>query len=338
MSHDEVDSSEDETGTRPGKLWSGLTNLDASGRYYRPARLLIALVWVLALSLLAWLAWRSRDTLILYLAGANYWRLLLALPFYLGTIVASVIGWSFIMRLFERPVSLWTHFRIYCATLAARRLPGTIWYVGGRLVLYHQLGLSRKAVSVASAVELFVTAIAGIAVGLLSLSLGLSLPAHIIVLLLAGAIGGSLCLHPAVLGAVMRWLKRPLVRTVAVMDILTWMLAYSVAWLMGGLMLGQIISAFWPLEGRQLVLVIGAWALSGTGGLLTIFLPSSFGVTELALTFFFARLMPLPLAVTVAVLARILTTLAEVILSIGSYAFLRLSHGLKVEPASDSMP
>jgi hypothetical protein len=103
------------------------------------------------------------------------------------------------------------------------------------------------------------------------------------------------------------------------------------AWLMGGIMLAQIVGAFSVIGPQQLVYFIGAWSIAGAGGMLTVLLPSSFGVTELALTFFLSRMLPLPLAATVAVLTRILTTLGEIALSIASYFFLKRAGRLPTE-------
>jgi glycosyltransferase 2 family protein len=331
MNTEQVESSDDPMSGGPGRIWGRLAKLSTTIKVHRATRLVIASVWVITLALLAWLAWRNRDTLIFYLVGANYWRLLLALPFYLGTIVASVIGWSFIMRSFAQPVALGTHLRIYCATLAARRLPGTIWYVGGRVILYRQLGISGLVVSLASTVELVVTTIAGITVGLFFLPLGLSLPPQITAWLLVGAVLGLACLHPAVLTKIMLWLGRPLARRFGWRDLIKWLLAYGMVWWMGGMMLAQIVGAFSVISPQQLVYFIGAWSIAGAGGMLTVLLPSSFGVTELALTFFLSTVLPLPLAATIAVLTRILTTLAEIALSIASYLFLKRAGQLPTE-------
>lgn len=88
-------------------------------------------------------------------------------------------------------------------------------------------------------------------------------------------------------------------------------------------MLSRIAAVFRPIGWRESVFLVGAWSLSGVAGLLTLFLPSSFGATELALTGFLQQLMPLPLALTTAVLARILTTLLEIAVSVAFFPLLR---------------
>jgi hypothetical protein len=73
--------------------------------------------------------------------------------------------------------------------------------------------------------------------------------------------------------------------------------------------------------------ITGAWGVSGMLGLLTLFLPSSFGVAELSLTAFLVKLVPFTIAGTIAIGVRIFTLVMEILLSAAFYPFiLRYSH------------
>ena len=282
-----------------------------------------ALAWGVALAIVGVVAWRNRETLVPYLAEADWRQMGWACLLYLGALELAVIGWIAIIRSFAPGVSGWSHVRIYLATLAARRLPGTIWYVGGRLVLYKQLGVSGAAVSIASSVEFLVSLVSGTLVGLALLPVGLSLSGPVFAASLVGALGGLLLLHPRVIGWTMRRLQRPLVGELTLAEVAVWLGIYLGVWLLGGMMLSRIVSAFRPLEVHEVWLSVGAWALSGSAGLLTIFLPSTFGATELTLTIFLSLLVPLPLAAAIAIFARILTTAFEIVVAIAVYFPLR---------------
>lgn len=302
-----------------------LARKQASGRTRRIAQVGTLLVWLGCLAVVGWIGWYDRNTIIPYLVQADYLRLSSALGGYIASLVAVLIGWSAIMRSFAGPLNWWTHAQIYCATLAARRLPGTLWYIGGRLVLYKRLCISRTLVSLASGVELVVSIVTGGLVGLVLLPFGLSLYTHLIVFLVGGVVAGILTLHPVTLRTIMKWIGKPLTQAVSFKDTLVWLLAYSAMWVMSGMMVGQIIGAFEPVGLREMVLIIGAWALSGTAGMLTFFLPSGLGVTELTLAVLLSQIMPLPLAAFIALLTRILITLFEVSLSVIFYAVMKHS-------------
>jgi len=294
----------------PGALRTGL-------------RIAGALAWGVALAIVGVVAWRNRETLVPYLAQADWRQMGWAFLLYLGSLGLAVIGWIAIIQPFAGGVSGWTHVRIYLATLAARRLPGTVWYVGGRLVLYKQLGVSRAAVSVASSVEFLVSLVSGTLLGLALLPVGLSLSGLVVAAALVGVLGGLLLLHPRVIAWTMRRLQRPLVGELSLTAVASWLGAYLGMWLLSGAMLSRIVSAFRPLGAHELWLAVGAWALSGSVGLLTIFLPSTFGATELTLTVFLSLLVPLPLAAAIAIFARILTTVFEIAVAITAYSLLR---------------
>jgi hypothetical protein len=210
--------------------------------------------------------------------------------------------------------------------LAARRLPGTVWYVGGRVMLYEQWGVSKTTVLIVSGVELVLTVVASVIVGLVCVPFGMALSNRIALLLIAGATAGLVALHPFGLSLLMRAIGRPLQRPVQFKETLTWLVAYLATWVLGGLMLSQVVMAFQPLELSGLLFVIGAWAISGAAGYLTFLLPSGLGATELALTILLSQLMPLPLATIVAILMRILTTLFELVLSATFFALLRYTR------------
>jgi len=283
----------------------------------------VLFIWAVFLGLIFWGGWKSRDTIIPYLLGANYYRFIGVFFTYLGSLIAAVIGWSAIMRDLDGSLSWWKNSQIYSITLAARRLPGTFWYVGGRMVMYQQLGVAKKTVLVASSIEMIITLVTGGLVGLiLMLASGTSLPSQVILVIIAGAILGTLILHPSALKAILKRNGKNLVENLRLQDVLVWFVLYTIMWAVSGLMLSQLVSAFQPVSSREMSLITGIWALSGTAGVLTFFLPSTFGVTELTLAVLLSQIMPLPLAGVIAILTRLMTIFFEALLSAAFYPVL----------------
>jgi hypothetical protein len=274
-------------------------------------KLAVGIFWALGISLLLWLAWRFRDDILPYLANVEPWGFVRAFGWYLASLAAIVAGWVALMRHFAPGVSWRTHVRIYCVTLATRRLPGTLWYIGGRLVLYRREGISRALISIASSVEYAVIIVSGALVGLVLLPAAAGIP---------GATAGALVLaglmvlfSPRLVAWLARRIGRPLPVAIRLHDVLGWLLALVVMWLCGGMMLFEIIRSFAPLPFDRVVYVIGAWALAGTLGALTFALPSSFGVGDISLAFLLARIMPPAAAGTIAVATRFLGLIFELV-------------------------
>ncbi len=292
-------------------------------------------MWAPLVALTIYAGWFNRDTLVSYLARANYANLLVAFIFYLGALSVVILGWCLIMRPFAGTIGWRTHLIIYGATNAARRLPGTIWYIGGRLVLYHRLGVSSTLISVASGIELVVSLVSGLVVGLALLPFSPNVPIEVVVVLIVGILMGVVALHPRVLSWLMRRIGKPMTKGVRWWDAFLWLNAYAGMWLLSGAMLVEIVSAFQSLGVPEVIYVVAAWSLSGAVGLLTFFLPSTFGATELTLAVLLSRIMPTTLAVAISVLVRILTTAFEVSVAAVMYPLLRRSKHLNISDATE---
>lgn len=283
--------------------------LAGSGRRKRWVQWIVAAFWVLGTGMVVWLAWQFRDDILPYLQNANPIGFVRAFGWFLISLAAIVAGWAVLMRRFAPGMHWWTHVWIYCVTLASRRLPGTIWYVGGRLVLYRREGVSRTLVSIASSLEYAVMIVSGALVGLILLPAAADVP---------GGVFAALALTAALIlfsPRLVRWFAgrvgRPMPVDIRITDVLVWLATVSVTWLGGGMMLVAIIRAFDPVSAPQIGFILGAWAISGMLGALTMFLPSSFGVNEISLTFFLAQIMPVTEAGTIAIVSRILGIVFE---------------------------
>lgn len=283
---------------------------------HRLWRLVLVGIWIIFLAYISWSAWTNRQILLPYLANADYSRLVSMILYYLVSLSASIIGWAAIMGSLAPNVGWWTHTQIFCLTLAARRLPGTVWYVGGRMALYPRLGVARKSVLFASSLELVVTVVSGGITALVFVLLSnmkISTPA--LVLLAASTFAGLVVLSPPMLRAILKPIDPSLAHRVRLGSLPLWVLAYIFMWTTSGLMVSQLVSMFQPIQSAETLLVIAAWSVAGTIGLLTVFLPSTFGAVELALTALLTPLLPLPLAGAVAIGVRLFSLLMEALLA-----------------------
>ncbi len=286
-------------------------------------RLAVGGIWVAGIAILVWLAYRYQEEIIPYLADADYAFLALSTLGNLLSILFATLGWMLLLRSFGARLNFSTHFKVYAVTLASRRLPGTLWYVGGRVLLYHRLGVSRTLVSLASGLELFIFAMSGGLVGFLLLFPRLDLSRFSTAFLGLALVAGVLFLAPNLVSWGYRLLKRPLTRKVSPLSFLTWLPPYALGWLSGGLNVAFTLRAFHADMEGQLGYILGSWALSGALGTLTFFLPSSFGVSEVSLAFFLSQIIPVPLAGTVAIIIRLVGIAFEFALAAILYPWIR---------------
>lgn len=304
--------------------------------YSKYIKILLGIVWLLLFAIIVNGAWTYKLQLWNYFRQANYLYFLSCGIWYLMALGCAALNWIIIIRSFDRRVNWWTHLRIYLTTLAARRLPGTLWYIGGRVYLYRQLGISWITISVASGIEMVLEIVLGVILGLLLLPFGLKLPpSEWIPLSIIGLIG-SLALHPKILTRLMQRIGKTLPIGIKASQSIYWFLTYMGLKLASGMMITQMIQAFQPITYTQTIIVIGAWAVASAAGTLTVFLPSSFGFTELTFTALLSTFIPITLSATIAILIRLLTTLAEMIVGGLFYLILKNSSDLHLDITNTS--
>jgi uncharacterized membrane protein YbhN (UPF0104 family) len=291
-----------------------------SGSFRRWFRVFAYAAAVLFIFLLLYSGWKNRETILPFIYQADYTQLVGFVALYFVSHSASVAGWLAIIYTFDHQLDWWTHTQIYSMTQATRRLPGTLWYVGSRVVIYQQLGLNKTSILLANIIELLVLLVTASTIGLIFLlTYNVALSAKTILAVIAGLVMAAVVLHPSVFNWLLKKFGAPQLSDISFRRIGLWALLYSFMWITSGLMLNQLVGVFKSGAIDQTIFVIGAWTLSTTAGMLTFFLPTNFGVTELALTALLSPILPLPLAGAAANLMRFLTTLLEVGVSVVFY-------------------
>ena len=85
-----------------------------------------------AVAMLGYLLYRERETLLPRLMTIEPRQLIPLVLAYLADLIIMIIAWAAIANAFGVQVGLARHARIFCVANAARRLPGTLWYIGSR--------------------------------------------------------------------------------------------------------------------------------------------------------------------------------------------------------------
>lgn len=277
-------------------------------------------VWVglsgLVFAFMAFVVWRSRETLVEALQTARYGYFFWTFIAYAFSIGAVAVGWHLVMHNLGQQSDLLVNIKIYVYTLAARRVPGTLWYIAGRAVLYKRLGISGRFSALASAIEVVLSIVSGLMVGAPALFLQMGTSAVNIIIFLLVELVGLCLLHPKVLC----WLLARFGHQVepghlTILQVLSWLGAYAAMWVGGGLMTCTVVLALYPLELSQFPWTISLWALTGAISFVAFLLPNNLGLSEITLAFLLGRIIPLPIAIATAILLRVLTTLFDIMWS-----------------------
>jgi hypothetical protein len=96
-------------------------------------------------------------------------------------------------------------------------------------------------------------------------------------------------------------------------DVIIYILAYSVSWLLFGLAFLIFIKAMAEASFGMYPSLTGAFAFAFNIGFLALFVPGGIGVREGILVLLLSSLFPVPIATLIALLARIWATAAELL-------------------------
>ena len=283
-------------------------------RTLTPARAaLMAMMLALSAGILGWLVYRERDVFMHYNWHLR-WELILAsfVLFSVGLGLVAIV-WGWIATSVGVRGTFVMHIRYYCIANIAKRLPGTVWYVAGRTLLYEREGLEPAQIVIGSGIELALMVMSSIVAslvfatptivqwGLSRWSLGIAF------------VVGCIMVQPRFVGWVLRRFKVETQFTFRYVDIVKWFLTYLVVCIIGGLVLYIIGNSFTIIRTSDIPYVIGCWSLTGLVSSTVFFLPSNLGVTEVTLSLLLSRIMPSSVAVVIAVFVRILLFLYELI-------------------------
>jgi len=247
-----------------------------------------------------------------YLSNANPWGIALSLPTYSVALGLAIWGWSAIVGMLTGVSGFRKHARIYCYTNLAKRVPGVLWYVLGRIYFYRDDRADGIAVSVASLIEIVLIILSGFVTYLLLGSKAWSNGPSIWLPL--GVLLGLVGIHPKILRLILGRIRQA--EALAVLryrELLVWLCLYVGVWNMGGLTLFCVINSIHPISLTHIPAIIGAWSLSGAIASLVIFLPSGLGLREVTLTVMLMPYVPGAIAVVISLLMRILLTMYEIL-------------------------
>lgn len=237
---------------------------------------------------------------------------LLTIPVYYAGLYAASIVWGKMMNDLTRPLAMRQHQVIYIVTHAARRVPGTVWHVLGRIAWYERLGIRKGITAFANGLETVLIILSGLVMvaiffPFLTNSSGVKLWQ-----ILLGIGTGLLVIHPRLIQVIMARLGQEAPPgKITYRLIISWFIYYLAIWLTGGSVLFLILRSMLDVSLALWPVCIVAWCTAGVAGMLLIFLPSGLGLNEATISLLLAIHIPSSIAVAAAIIIRILLTLYE---------------------------
>ena len=290
-----------------------------------------AAITLISIAVIGRLIFSNLDTLMAIRKSLRIWPLLLTLPIFFITEFLSSLAWGRIMNDITKPLPMRIHQVVFFVTHAARRIPGTVWHVIGRVAWYERLGIGKPISAFANVVETVLLILSGVIISLALLPTISTVGKGQIWLILVGSLLSLALLRPETIRFVMnKFGQQEYSQRLSYKKVLVWLALYPVLWIFGGLILYLIITGLTPVPLTILPVCIAAWSIAGVTGMIVVLLPSGFGLTEAALSLLLAPHISPGLAVTAALLMRIILTSYEFLFA-GIFLAFRKRLTLSVE-------
>jgi hypothetical protein len=242
---------------------------------------------------------------------------LAALLFGMIALTNNALCWRGILARLHHQLDIKTAFRIWFFSQLVRYAPGNVWHLFGRVYLSQQVGIKPQPTSLSLMLETLYTLTAGLIVAASSLVFWPRIDTiHSVILLVIPFLG--VCLMPQLLQRPLTWLLHRFQRStdwlVFQPRTMLWLIpGYGISWLYYGLGVYLLALSIHPLSLQTLPAIIGMFALGWIIGFLSFITPSGLGVREGVLSYMLSFLMPVPIAILLALLARVWLISAELI-------------------------
>lgn len=245
-----------------------------------------------------------------------------ALGFFLAAFLTSLWAWHVLVANLAGFDNFRRSSKIYLTSNLARRVPGSIWHITSRALLYGEAGVSKRSISVLSGLEMIFFLVSGVVTVLLAIPFW-GLPSQIggsvdpVWFLVVALPVGLALVHPKLLATLwQRISKEQLSRRLLWRDTVVWLAYYVMTWVLGAAVLFCVINFFEPIPTEQFLPVMGMWALAGTISVVGFLTISLIGLREISLVFLLAQLVPHPITLIIAIAIRLIWLTGELVTSL----------------------
>ncbi|MDQ7908849.1 lysylphosphatidylglycerol synthase domain-containing protein [Phytohabitans sp. ZYX-F-186] len=283
------------------------------------SRLRVAVLVVVLLAAAAAIA-RNWGELVDALRELSPWAVVAASPFSLGAMVVSLFTWRSLMTDFGAPLRVGDAARIFYLSQLGKYIPGSIWSMISQAELARDLHVPRRTTLTVGVLTIVIAEGVGLPLAIVTLPFAAPSAAERYWWIALVAPLFLVVLHPKLLtrlvNLALRVVRRPpldhppswrgLLRTAGLQ---------VVVWLMFGMSAWVLVVGLGGSPGAALPAAIGGYALAHCVGLLAVGLPAGAGVRDLALAAALAAVLSAPQALVVALVARMIITVVDLLLA-----------------------
>ena len=297
-------------------LWNNLNSAYQNQKTRRYLFFVILLVSIgfIALALLTnWKEFSSQEI------NFDYRYIILAVIIYPAGMLPTAFSWHTLLRTIGIRLPFQTNLRIFSLSALPRHIPGFVWYISSRSLLYKEENIGAGRIVTASAADIILLALTGFLSALMLLVSGIGLSQEISTVRTGALIALPILLLliisiPLVNRLLPYFLQRRGVSEIPQIHqgyLVITLLVMFIAWAGGGLILFVLSQAIYPLSWSFYPAMIGAWGAAGAVSLTIGIGIQGLGIREITLSAILSLIMPPVIAIILAVVFRLVLTAGE---------------------------
>lgn len=233
-------------------------------------------------------------------------------------LLASILWWKTLCSS-GIPIRINSGVHAYLVSDLGKFIPGKIWAVAGRAAILSKEGVSYSATITASALEILLTMISGILIGITyflhEISWSILSQSYVITLFLVVAFL-LIAAYPKTQAFLLRLLgleikHRHPIGVLSFRNAILLIILYIALWIFSGLLHICIFTAISSVPTPDLLTMSSIIALSTTLGFAAIFAPGGIGVREAMMVSLLLPFVPVEIAAVFALLSRFIITVSQ---------------------------
>jgi uncharacterized membrane protein YbhN (UPF0104 family) len=247
------------------------------------------------------------------------WALVASVAFVLAGLVPTFAAWRILLADLGSTLPLRTAVGVFFVGQLGKYLPGSLWVVLAQSDLAARHGVPRRRTAVVGLVQVGISIVVGLAMGVLAVPAFVSSGQNRIWLLSLVALPiGAVVLHPPILNRLVAYALRVLRREPLEHDFSRRAVggaavASALAWLLIGLHLWTLAVALHAPAGRAVLAGVFGYALAAAVGLLVVFTPAGLGARDVVVVLSLSSVMPRSAATAAAIVSRFVVLVADLV-------------------------
>lgn len=253
----------------------------------------------------------------------NFYMIILLLIVHTIAMLPTFVAWHLMVSKIGQFDNLKANLKYYYLSALAKRLPTSIPYIGGRMYLYGQDGISNAAILNCSILETLLFSIAGIIAYLLIHPFYKSNQSEISLLVAIIGVVFTLVifLWPRFLFHITNWFlfrfnKPPLISFPERKDLVLWISIYIIPWFISGYAFYLVPKALSTQISINFIDAYEITTISTLASQLYIILPGGLAIREFTASVLLTQFTTIPLAVVISIGFRITQTINEIITAV----------------------